>query len=43
METAIEALRECRRKRCASMDGIWRFAEICRVTNVMRPYLEALS
>lgn len=42
MEAAIEALRDCRRKRCASMDDIWRFAEICRVTNVMRPYLEAL-
>jgi hypothetical protein len=25
------------------MDDIWRFAEFCRVTNVMRPYLEALS
>lgn len=43
MEAAIEALRECRRKRCASMDDIWRFAEFCRVTNVMRPYLEALT
>ena len=43
MEAAIEALRDCRRKRCASSDDIWRFAEICRVTNVMRPYLEALS
>ncbi len=43
MEAAIEALGDCRRKRCASSDGIWRFAEICRVTNVMRPYLEALS
>ncbi len=42
MEAAIEALRDCRRKRCASMDDIWRFAEICRVTNVIRPYLEAL-
>ncbi len=42
MEAAIEALRDCRHKRCASMDDIWRFAEICRVTNVMRPYLEAL-
>jgi predicted transcriptional regulator of viral defense system len=42
MEAAIEALRDCRRKRCASTDEIWRFAEICRVTNVMRPYLEAL-
>lgn len=43
MEAAIEALRECRRKRRASIDDIWRFAEICRVTNVMRPYMEALS
>ena len=43
LDVAIEALRECRRKRCASTDEIWRFAELGRVTNVMRPYLEALA
>ena len=43
LDVAIEALRECRRKRCASTDEIWRFAELGRVTNVMRPYLEALE
>ena len=43
LDVAIEALRECRRKRRTTMDEIWRFAELCRVTNVMRPYLEALG
>ncbi len=42
LDVAIEALRECRRARRCSMDDIWRFAGICRVQNVMRPYLEAI-
>jgi hypothetical protein len=29
--------------RRASLDELWRYAAVCRVTNVMRPYLEALS
>lgn len=41
LDVAIEALRECRRYRKATNDDIWRFAKICRVANVMRPYLEA--
>jgi len=24
------------------MDELWRYAKICRVSNVMRPYLESL-
>jgi hypothetical protein len=24
------------------MDDLWRYAKICRVSNVMRPYLESL-
>jgi len=42
LDVAIEALRECRRARRCSMDDIWHFAGICRVQNVMRPYLEAI-
>jgi predicted transcriptional regulator of viral defense system len=42
LDVAIEALRECRRYRKATNDEIWRFANICRVANVMRPYLEAI-
>ena len=42
-EVAIEALREALRARAASMDELWNYAKICRVTRVMRPYLEALA
>ncbi len=42
LDVALEALRECRRERRATADEIWRYAEVCRVKNVMRPYLEAV-
>jgi predicted transcriptional regulator of viral defense system len=43
LDVALEALRECRRERRCTMDDLWRFAKICRVANVMRPYMEAIS
>jgi len=43
LDVAIEALRECWRQRKANMDEIWEAAKICRVANVMRPYLESLT
>lgn len=43
VDVAMEALREARRSRQASMDDLWHFAQACRVSNVMRPYLEALA
>lgn len=43
LDIAIEALQEAWRHRRISMDKIWEFAKICRVTNVMRPYLESLN
>lgn len=42
LDVALEALRETWRARRATMDDLWRYAEVCRVTTVMRPYLEAL-
>jgi predicted transcriptional regulator of viral defense system len=42
LDIAIEALRDCWRKKKATMDELWHFAKICRMTNVMRPYLESL-
>ena len=39
---ALEALRAFRRERAGTMDDLWRFAGICRVQNVMRPYMEAI-
>ena len=41
LDVALEALPEARRTRKASADELWRYARINRVTNVMRPYLEA--
>lgn len=43
LDVALEALREARRGKRATMDDLWRFAQVDRVVNVMRPYLEALS
>ena len=42
LDVALEALRECRRQRKATMDDLWRAAQVCRVSRVMRPYLESL-
>jgi len=41
LDVAIEALRDALRKRKCTVDELWHYARICRVTNVMRPYLEA--
>lgn len=43
LDVALEALREARRDRRASIDELWVAAKVDRVTNVMRPYLEAVS
>lgn len=42
LDVAVEALQECWRARKCNMDALWRYAGICRVTTVMRPYLETL-
>jgi len=43
VDVALEALRDARAQKKASADALWRFATICRVANVMRPYLEAIE
>ena len=43
LDVALEALREAWNGKRATMDELWRYAEICRVANVMRPYLEAVG
>ena len=43
LDIAIDALRETWRSRRATMDDLWRAAKICRVANVMRPCLEAMT
>lgn len=41
-DVAIEALKECFRLKKATIDEIAAAAKICRVANVMRPYMESL-
>ena len=43
LDVAIEALRDALRARAATVDELWKYAQICRVTKLMRPYLEALA
>ena len=43
LDVAIEAVRDVLRKRKATVDEVIKFARICRVFNVMRPYLEATT
>jgi len=42
LHIALEALRECRLQRKCSNDNLWYYAKICRVTNIMRPYMESM-
>jgi predicted transcriptional regulator of viral defense system len=41
-DVALEALRDSWRSKKATMDQFWAAARVCRMTNVMRPYLESL-
>ncbi len=41
LDVALEALRDCRRQRKCTNNELWHYAKILRVSNVMRPYLEA--
>jgi predicted transcriptional regulator of viral defense system len=43
LDVAVEALRDCLAQRKCSYDDLWRYAKICRVANIMRPYLEAVT
>lgn len=42
LDVAIEALKESRRLKKASVDELWAAAKVCRVAKVIRPYLESL-
>jgi predicted transcriptional regulator of viral defense system len=43
LDVALEALRDVRRTRRCTNDELWTYAKICRVTNVMRPYMEVIG
>lgn len=42
LDVAMEALRDATRQKKASINAIYYYATICRVSNVIRPYLESL-
>ena len=42
LDIAIEALKDCLRQKKAAVNEIYRYAKVCRVSNVIRPYMEAL-
>lgn len=43
LDVALEALREAWREKSMTSEDLWRYAKVCRVANVMRPYLESLT
>lgn len=42
LDVAIEALRDGWQQKKISMDELWKYSKICRVSNVIKPYLESL-
>ena len=42
LDTAVEAVRYYRERRNVNVDTLMRYAAICRVERVIRPYLEAI-
>lgn len=42
LDVALEALREAIRLRKCTVDELWNYAKVCRVAEVMRPYMEAI-
>lgn len=43
LDVVLEALREAWREKRMTSDDLWRCSKICRVNNVMRPYLDSLA
>ena len=43
LEVALEALREGWSEKLFTMDELWKYAKICRVGNVIRPYIESMT
>jgi hypothetical protein len=43
LDVALESLRESLRSRKATVPDVWQAAKVCRVANVIKPYMEALT
>lgn len=42
LDIALEALRDCYQERKCTVNELWYYARICRVTKVIKPYVEAI-
>jgi len=42
VDVAVEAFKDCWEQQKATMDELWEAAKVCRMSNVMRPYMESL-
>ena len=43
LDVAIEALRESLKDRRFTIDELWKYAKLCRVSNIIQPYLESMA
>jgi predicted transcriptional regulator of viral defense system len=43
LDVALEALHEAWRGKRMTSEDLWHYAKVCRVDNVMRPYLDSLA
>jgi predicted transcriptional regulator of viral defense system len=43
LDVALEALRDAWHEKRMTSDDLWHYAKVCRVANVMRPYLDSLA
>jgi Predicted transcriptional regulator len=43
LDVAMEALKDAWNAKRVTMDELWHYGQICRVQNVMRPFLEGLT
>jgi len=43
LDVALEVLREAWKESRVTMNELWRYARVCRVANVMRPYPESMA
>jgi predicted transcriptional regulator of viral defense system len=42
LDVAMEALRDCIKQRLCTNDELWNYSKICRVSNIMKPYIESM-
>lgn len=43
LDVALEALKEAVQSKRVTINELWHYSQLCRVHNVMRPYLEGLA